>query len=126
MEGNDCFLLIIMKKYRKEAKIFLFLILMTMPTIAFGQIIINTPPCCSVGFEELFHSITTFVRNIVLTIVAPILFIFAGTRFYLAKKDKEKKQKAVKIFKWTAIGMFIVLAINGITAIFKYIMEINN
>ncbi len=112
-------LLIIMKKYNK---LFLLLFLIVTPLVVLGVTIPN--PIGYSSFEELIHAIVSFIRNVAL-VIAPILFIYAGVKFYFAAGDPGKAKEAADVIKWTAIGLVVILVANGITAVIKDVMGVN-
>ncbi len=114
---------IIMRKYKEETKALLFLILLIIPVIALGSVTIPNPIGYG-SFEELVHAITSFIRNVAL-VIAPILFIYAGLKFYMAAGDPGKAKEAADVIKWTAIGLAVILVANGITAVIKDVMGVN-
>ncbi len=113
-------LLIIMKKYNKLFLLFFFLII---PLVVMSQVTIP-PPTGHTSLEELIHDIVSFIRNVAL-VIAPILFIYAGAKFYFAAGDPGKAKEAADVIKWTAIGLVVILVANGITAVIKDVMGVN-
>jgi hypothetical protein len=112
-----------MKKHRKGLQIILSVVIFFIPFFVLGKTSIPNPiPHDTLG--ELIHAIVSFIRNVAL-MIAPILFILAGLKYYFAGGNPAKANEATNMIKWTIIGLAIILVANGITAVIKDIMGVS-
>jgi hypothetical protein len=110
--------------YKKSLKTILLIALFIIPLFVLGQVSIPNPISHNT-FGELIHAVVSFIRNVAL-MIAPILFILAGLKYYFAGGDPAKANEATNMIKWTIIGLAIILVANGITAVIKDIMGVSN
>ncbi len=110
-----------MIKKNKEILPLLILFLIATPLHVLGVEI--PPPTHHETLAELINDIITFIRNVAL-VIAPIIFIFAGLKYYLAGGSPEKAKEATNLIKWALIGLAIILVAEGITAVIADIMGV--
>jgi len=108
-----------MRKYQKNIIISFILASAFFPVFVFGIEIPN--PIEHESLEDLIHAIVSFIRNVALAL-APIIFIFAGLKYYFAGGSPEKAKEATNLIKWALIGLVIILIANGITAVIRDVM----
>ncbi len=112
-----------MKKYKKEVIIFLALFAVLLPFLVLGQVEIKNPIDHDT-FSELVTAIIKFVRNIAL-VAAPIVFIFAGLKYYFAAGNPEQVKSATDLIKWAVIGLVIILIAEGISMVIRGVMGVD-
>ncbi len=111
-----------MKKHKQKLQITAVLFLLFVPMFVIGQIEIPNP-LEHEDFETLIDAIVSFILRVAL-VIAPIILIIAGLMYYIAGGDPEKAKTATNMIKWTLIGLVIILIANGITAVIKDIMGV--
>ncbi len=113
-----------MKKNKSGLTILFLLFLLIVPVFVSDAVTIPNPLRYGT-FPELIHAVVSFIRNVAL-IIAPIIFITAGLMYYFAGGDPEKAKTATNLIKWAVIGLVIILIANGITAVIKDIMGVED
>ncbi len=93
----------------KKIKIILSLLL--IPVFVSAVTIEN--PLGYETFEELIEAIISFI-TVVGVSLAPVFFIIAGFYYLTAGANPDNIQKAKNIFKWTVIGLAIILIARGV------------
>ncbi len=114
--------LIYMKKINLKPLLFLFLLF--VPFLVSGQVTIPNP----LGYDtfgEVINAIVVFIRNVALAL-APLVFIYAGLKYFFSGGDPKEAQKAADLIKWAIIGLAIILIANGITSVIIDVMGVNN
>jgi hypothetical protein len=112
-----------MKKYKKYLPLF-FSLGLFIPFLIFAQTTVPNPLKYDT-FAELVNAIVVFIRNLAL-VAAPIIFIIAGLRYYLAAGNPQEAQKATEMIKWAVIGLVIILIANGITSVIVSVMGVDS
>ena len=100
------------------------MVVFLLPVLVFGQVTIDNPLGHNT-FGELIHAIVSFIRNLAL-MIAPIIFIVAGVMYYFSGGNPDKAKQATDLIKWALIGLVIILIANGITAVVKDIMGLDD
>jgi len=114
-----------MKKYNKKFFLFTFLIVVLfLPIYILSGVTIDNPLGHDT-FGELIHAIVSFIRNLAL-MIAPIIFIVAGLMYYFSGGNPDKAKQATDLIKWALVGLVIILIANGITAVVKDIMGLDD
>ncbi len=117
-------LLTYMKKHKEKViAAILGLLFLVAPFYVFGQHTIPNP----LGYDtlgEIINALVVFIRNIALAL-APVIFIIAGLRYFLAGGNPDEAKKATELIKWAVIGLVIILIANGITAVVTNIMGVD-
>jgi hypothetical protein len=112
-----------MKKYKKQILFLLFLFF--IPLLAVGETTTLPNPLPFSDIPSLINGIVNAIMVLALAI-APIVFMYAGLRYYYAQGNPEEAKKATHIMKWAIAGIVIILIANGITAVIKDAMEVKD
>jgi hypothetical protein len=112
-----------MKKYKKQIILLFFLFFIPLLVLGEGTTLPNPLPFGTI--PELINGVVNTIRTLALAI-APIVFMYAGLRYYYAQGDPEEAKKATHIMKWAIAGIVIILIANGITAVIKDAMEVKD
>ncbi len=75
------------------------------------------------SFPELIDRIIDFIRDLAF-VIAPIIFIFAGIKYYFSGGSPEEAKKATDMMKWAVVGLAIIIIAGGITSIITDIMGV--
>ncbi len=111
----------IIKKIIKE--IGLLLIFVFIPSLVLGAVKIDSviePKT----FSELITRIIEYIRTIAL-VAAPLIFIYAGLKYYFAGGSPEKVKEATDIIKWAVMGLIIILLAEGIAMVIRGVMGVD-
>lgn len=106
-----------------KRKILLLIMLAFIPLFVVGQV--SIPPITEhETFSELIAAIIKFIRNIAL-VAAPIIFIYAGLKYYFAGGCPEKVKEATDIIKWAVVGLIVILIAEGIAMVIRGVMGVD-
>ncbi len=108
-------------KKNKDILPLIMVFLVFVPLYSFGVEI--PPPTDHETLADLINDIIAFIRTVAL-VIAPIIFIFAGLKYYFAGGSPEKAKEATNLIKWALIGLAIVLVADGIASVIADIMGV--
>ena len=104
-------------------KILLLTILIFIPFLVLGDVSIS-PITEHKTIPDLVAAIIKYIRSIAF-VGAPIIFIYAGLKYYFAGGCPEKVKEATDIIKWAFVGLIIILLAEGITGIIRGVMGVD-
>jgi hypothetical protein len=105
-------------------KIFLILILLTLPIIVLAEETIRIENPLEAGsFEVIINNIIDFIFKIAI-VLAPLMVIIGGFLFVTAGGNIQQISRAKNLLIWTAIGFAIVLLSKGILGIIEKILGV--
>ncbi len=110
-----------MKKLNK--KTFLLMFFIFIPFLALDAVKIDSiiePKT----FPELITRIIEYIRTIAL-VAAPIIFVYAGLKYYFAGGCPEKVKEATDTIKWAVAGLIIILIAEGIAMVIRGVMGVD-
>ncbi len=106
-----------MRKYKIA-----IIILFVLPLFSFANSVTLKNPLDYGSIPELVAALISFITTIAL-VVAPILFIIAGFYYLGGGTNPENVKKAKDIFKWTVVGIAVVLLASSVSYLIKDILS---
>jgi hypothetical protein len=109
---------------KKNKKILIFTLFFSlMPFLAFGDAVTIENPLKYDSIEAIISAVVSFITMVAFAI-APIIFIWAGFKFYFAGGDPGKAKEATNLIKWAVIGLAIIIVANGIILVIKDVIGV--
>ena len=75
------------------------------------------------SIPEIIDAFVDFMTMVAFAI-APIIFIWAGFKFYFAGGDPNKAKEAISLVKWAVVGLAIIIVANGIIYVIQDILDV--
>ncbi len=113
---------IYMKKYKREIMVGVGLSLFFLPLVTWGVTIPN--PIGVDTIPELVAAIIEFIRKVALAL-APIVFIFAGFKYFTAGGNPDQVKQATNLIKWALIGLAIILIAEGLAKVIADVLGVD-
>jgi len=114
---------IYMKKYKKEIMVGAGLSLLFIPLTTLGVQIPN--PLGDIdSIPKLVAALIEFIRMVALAL-APLVFIFAGFKYFTAGGNPDQVKQATNLVKWALIGLAIILIAEGIAKVIADVLGID-